>query len=313
MTLQLMDEYFHDRVRIETRTRTRMQARVTFTTDLQGPPEAGHGGGVTAMLLETVRLFENESGGGSPLPSPMRIDVALHREIPLEIPLAAKVEPRAAGWHSQLWREDRLCAEATVFPIGEAPPSVSAETRRRWEDSNQRTDELPGYEFCLACGLRNSRGAQVRFKYNEAMVWKHLRPQAHFRCADGGLFPGYLCIVADEIGWWLGALRAGECGLTSRVTMHLGLPVAFGIPLLVLGDRSAVTASDTKGRMWHAQAAIVTPNWDPVATAEVQFAASRAFTKVMLPGFLPAQDPAALRHLFPRFVAPPKACDAPRG
>jgi hypothetical protein len=312
MTLQPMDDYFHDRVWVETRTPDRMQARVTFTADLQGPPEAGHGGGVTAMLLELVGVFRDEPGGGSPLPRPMRIDVALHREIPLEIPLTAEVMTASCGWHSRLWREDRLIAEATVSPVAEALSPVPPEMRQRWEDSHRQADELPGYAFCLACGLRNPRGAQVRFNYNDALVWKRLQPQAHFRCADGSLFPGYLCIVADEIGWWLGALRAGECGLSNRVTVRLGLPVAYGVPLLVLGDRSTVTASDTKGRMWQAQAAILTPNWAPVVTAEVQFAASRAFTKIMLPGFLSAEDPAALRRLFPRSATPPNASDAPK-
>ena len=180
------------------------------------------------------------------------------------------------------------------------------ETRRRWEDSHRRAYEVPGYEFCLACGRRNARGAQVRFDYNDELVWKHLQPQAHFRSADGSLFPGYLCIVADEIGWWMGALRQGECGLSNRVTVCLGRPVAYGEPLLILGDRSAVTASDAKGRVWHTQAAIVTSDWTPVATAEVQFAGSRAFTKVMLPKFLPDEDPAALHRVFPRYAAPPR-------
>jgi hypothetical protein len=44
-----------------------------------------------------------------------------------------------------------------------------------------------------------------------------------------------------------------------------------------------------------------------VATAEVQFAGSRAFTKVMLPKFLPDEDPAGLHRAFPRYAAPPRA------
>jgi len=313
MTLPPMEDYFRDRVRIEARTPDRMRASVTFTADLQGPPEAGHGGGVTAMLFEMVRLFRNEGGGAGPMPRPVRIDVALHREVPLETPLAAEVVPAEGGWHSRILRDERPLAEAVVS-AGEGPlPPVGPETRRRWEDSHRRAHEVPGYEFCLACGLRNARGAQVRFDYNDALVWKRLQPQAHFRSADGSLFPGYLCIVADEIGWWMGALRQGECGLSTRVTVCLGRPVAYGEPLLILGDRSAVTASDTKGRVWHTRAAIVTSDWTPVATAEVQFAGSRAFTKVMLPKFLPGEDPAALHRVFPRYAAPPDAPESTTG
>ncbi|MBI2162725.1 MAG: hypothetical protein HYU32_01075, partial [candidate division NC10 bacterium] len=46
MTLEPMEDYFRDRVQIETRDAERMRASVTFTPDLQGPPGAGHGGGV---------------------------------------------------------------------------------------------------------------------------------------------------------------------------------------------------------------------------------------------------------------------------
>ncbi len=313
MTLQPMEDYFDDRVRIERRTPDRMQASLTFTADLQGPPEAGHGGGVTAMLFQMVRLFRGERSGASSMPRPVRIDVALHREVPLETPLRAEVEAGEGGWHSRILREDRPIAEAVVSGVEGPLPPMTPEMRRRWEDSSRQAHEVPGYEFCLACGLRNSRGAQVRFDYNDALVWKRLQPQAHFRCADGSLFPGYLCIVADEIGWWMGALRQGECGLSNRVTVCLGRPVAYGVPLLILGDRSAVTAADTKGRIWRTQAAIVTSDWAPVATAEVQFAGSRAFTKVMLPRFLPGEDPDALRRVFPRYAAPPDASESAGG
>ena len=47
MTLQPMEDYFRDQVRIEARTPDRMRASLTFTSDLQGPPEAAHGGGAT--------------------------------------------------------------------------------------------------------------------------------------------------------------------------------------------------------------------------------------------------------------------------
>ena len=303
MTLQPMDDYFHDRVRIETRTSDRMQASVIFPADLQGPPEAGHGGGVTAMLFELVRLFRDEQGGAAPIPRPVGIDVALHREVPLETPLAAEVRTAEGRWHSRILRNDRPIAEAVVSALEQPLPPVVPELRRQWQDSNQQAEEVPGYEFCLACGFRNARGAQVRFDYNQALIWKHLQPQAHFRGADGNLFPGYLCIVADEIGWWMGALRQGECGLSNRVHVRLGRPVPYGVSLLVLGDRSAVTASDPKGRIWQTRAFIVTSDWTLVATADVQFAGSRAFTRVMLPRFQTARNPAALSRVFPRYAA----------
>ena len=294
-----MEEYFRDRVRIEAREAEGMRATVTFTPDLQGPPEAGHGGGVTGMLFEMIRLFRGERGGDVRVPRPVKIEAVLHREAPLEVPLQATVVPMEGGWVSRILRGDRPIAEAEVRPMAGPLAPPAPEVRREWERSREEAYAVPGYEFCLACGLRNPRGVQVRFDYNDRLVWKRLVPQPHFRCADGSLFPGYLCIVGDEIGWWLGALRQGECGLSNRVTVCLGPPVAHGVPLLILGVRSAVTTSDPKGRVWQTRATIVTLDWQPVATAEVQFAGSRAFTKVMLPGFVPGGDRAAVERAFP--------------
>ena len=300
--LQPMQDYFRDRVAIQARDPDRMRASVTFTPDLQGPPGAGHGGGVAAMLFELVRVFQEEGAGALRLPRPLRIEAVLHRELPLGLPLPAEVVVTEGGWRSRILREERPLAEAEVRPLEVPLPSLPASVRREWEISRGQAHEVPGYEFCLACGLRNVRGAQIRFDYTDTLVWKRLLPQAHFHCADGSLFPGYLCIVCDEIGWWLGALRQGECGLSNRVTVCLGPPVAHGIPLLILGVRSAVTTSDPKERVWQTHATVVTPDWSPVATAEVQFAGSRAFTKLMLPGFLPDGDSGALRRVFPRYA-----------
>lgn len=301
-TLQPMEDYFRDRVEIQARDPDRMRASVTFTPDLQGPPGAGHGGGVAAMLFEVVRIFQGEGAGALRIPRPVRIETVLHREVPLGVPLPAEVVATDGGWRSRILRGERPLAEAEVRPLEAPLPSLLSGVRREWELLKGQAHEVPGYEFCLACGLRNVRGAQIRFDYNDTLVWKHLQPQAHFLCADGTLFPGYLCIVCDEIGWWLGALRQGECGLSNRVTVCLGPPVARGMPLLVLGARSAVSTSDPKERVWQTQAAVVTQEWNPVATAEVQFAGSRAFTRMMLPGFLPDRDPDALRRVFPRYA-----------
>jgi hypothetical protein len=62
--------------------------------------------------------------------------------------------------------------------------------------------------------------------------------------------------------------------------------------------------------VWQTQSAIVTLDWQPVATAEVQFAGSRAFTKVMLPGFLPGGDRTAVERVFPTAKAMREALEA---
>jgi hypothetical protein len=297
-----MEDYFRDCVRLEAREADRLRATVVFPPDLQGPPAVGHGGGVTAMLFELARIFQEERGGAVRIPRPVRIEAILHREVPLETPLQAEVVAGQDGWRCRILKGEAPLAEAEVRARAEPPALPSPGLRREWEASRENAQRVPGYEFCLACGLRNPRGVQVRFRYSDTVVWEDLRPQPHYYGTDGSLFPGFLCIVGDEIGWWLGALRQGECGLSNRVMLCLGDPVARDLPLLVLGGRSTVVSSDPKGRIWRSQATVVSAGWRPVASVEVQFAGSRAFTKAMLPGFLPGDDPAAIRRAFPRYA-----------
>jgi hypothetical protein len=304
--VQSMEDYLRGRLTLEAQRTDFLRARVSFPPDLQGPPEAGHGGGITSMLFELVRLIEGERGGAIRVPRPVRVQVALHRELPLDTVLDAEAERTPGGWHSRILHEGRPIAEAEVCPETRPLQPPPPEVRRDWEDSQVVAHEVPGYEFCLGCGFSNPRGAQIRFNFNELVVWKRLAPQAHFRSADGSLFPGYLCIVCDELGWWLGALRQGECGLSNRVVVCLGEPVGSDVPLLAVGARSAVVASDKKGRVWQTAVAIVTPEWKPVATAEVQFVGSRAFTKIMLSRFLPGNDPSAIRRAFPKYERQPE-------
>jgi len=153
----------------------------------------------------------------------------------------------------------------------------------------------------VGCGLKNPRGAQVRFDYNDAWMWKRLIPQAHFRTADGTLVPGYHAIVGDELGWWLGAVQQGECGLSSRLSLTLCPAIPHGTPLIAVGNRRALTTNDPKGCIWRAPVTILTEEWQPVAAAEVQFAGSRAFTRMMLPRFLWDADRTALQRVFPRY------------
>jgi hypothetical protein len=138
---------------------------------------------------------------------------------------------------------------------------------------------------------------------DDDFVWKALRPQAHFRCEDGALFPGYLIIVGDELGWWMGALQQGECGLSSRLAVTLGASVKHGAPLLALGSRAAVRTTDPKRRFWQTRGMILAGDWQPVAAADVEFAGSRAFSKGMLPLFIAGtdSDAASLRRTFPRY------------
>jgi hypothetical protein len=301
MTHQSMQDYLRERLKVELLKLDRLRAVATFSPDLQGPPEAGHGGGAAALLFEMIRMVAGERGGEAVLPRPVRIEVVLHRQIPLGAPLRAEVTSGGGVWHSRLLQDERPIVEAEVGPSTAPLAAPAAELHRAWDAARGSAFTVPGYEFCLGCGFRNPRGAQVRFEYDDEFVWKRLSPQRHFRCDDGSIFLGYHIIVSDELGWWMGALRQGECGLSSRLVVTLGDAVPYGTSLLALGPRAAVRTSDPKGRIWQAQAFIVTPDWRPVAAAEVEFAGSRAFSKVMLPCFMVGEDRESLRRAFPRY------------
>ncbi len=296
-----MDVFLHELIKVEDRSRDRLTATLCYPPTLQGPPESGHGGGTTAILFELARMLCGEAEGRSLIPRPVQIDVTLHRAMPLETTLSADVVATEEGWRSRIAREGRLIAEAEIRSDFGPLPALPAEDRRTWEASLEMAFPVPAYEYCLGCGLKNPRGAQVRFDYNDAWMWKRLAPQVHFRSADGTLVPGYHAIVGDELGWWLGAVRQGECGLSSRISLTLGPVIPHGTPLIAVGSRRALTTDDPKGRIWQVPVAILTEDWQPVAAAEVQFAGSRVFTRMMLPRFLWDADRTALQRVFPRY------------
>jgi hypothetical protein len=247
-----------------------------------------------------IRMVAGERGREAALPRPLRLEVAFHHPLPLETRLRAEVEAGADVWQSRILMDERPLIDATLRP-GQPFAPLAPALHRAWTASPAGTP-VPRYEWCLACGRSNPRSARLRFEYTEDLVGQRLDPPSSFRSRDGSLALGYFCIVGDELGWWLGALRQGECGLSSRLTVTIGTPVRFGTALLALGARAAVGSADAKGRLWNTQAAILTADGNPVATAEVQFAGSRAFTRTMLPCFILGDELPAVQRAFPRYA-----------
>jgi hypothetical protein len=296
--MEPMEFYFRERVGVDRADPPGLAATVSFPADLQGPPDTGHGGAVTAMLLELVRLYLDARGDADVLEAPVSMEVCLHRALPLDTAVQGEAAPGEGGWRSRLSWRDRPFAEATVRPAEEVPAPPEG-VRAAWAGAPSGGELVPAYAFCLGCGVQNPRGAQVRFQYDDAWMWRSLAPQPHFRCQNGRLFPGYLAIVCDELGWWLGALRQGECGVSNRLSLTLA-PAAHGVPLLALGPRRLVASVDPKGRMWRAETFILGADGQPIAAASVQFVGGPAFTRLMLPGFLSQDDRAAVERAFPR-------------
>jgi hypothetical protein len=295
------DEYLRARLKVELLKLKSLRATLVLPSDLQGPPAAGHGGGAAALLLEMIRMVVGERGGEAVLPRPLRLAVVFHHALPLALPLRAEVNATDGGWQGRILHGEKLLIAADLQAAADWAPI--ARDLPRLAGARESGLPVPRYEWCLACGRSNPRGAQLRFLYSDAALWQQLTPPAGFRARDGSLALAYLCIVGDELGWWLGALRQGECGLTSRLTVTLGAPIRFGAPLLAVGARSAVRSADPRGRFWETDGVIVGGDGKPVAHASVQFAGSRAFTKTMLAGFIQGEELAAVQHAFPRYAA----------
>ena len=297
-SLEPAEQYFRNRVEHLSISGDRLEAQLAFPADLEGPPDTSHGGAVSAMLLELVRLFLEQQNSAADLGPAMEMEVLLHRGLPLETAVQAEVQAGATAWRSRLLRDGRAVAEATIRPL----PGVAAPTSGGLfpgASAVENSEAVPAYESCFGCGVRNARGLQVRFRYTPEWLWQHVTPQAHFRSADGTLFPGYLLVLCDELGWWLGALHAGECGVSNRLILQVS-PAPPG-RLLAVGSRSRVQGTDPRGRLWQTEAAVFGSNGQTVATARVQFVSSAAFTRLMLPRFRGMDDGGTVARVFPRY------------
>lgn len=285
----------------------RFTARLEFPDDLQGPPGAGHGGAVSAAVMLAAGALLQRRGEGVRHLLPLTTTMALHRELPLEVPVEveAALDPAAGDrgpCRVAFRRGDVISVEGVALagpqPLPVADPDVAAECLRRAGDRFV----LPGVEYCLACGLKNPRGLRLRFDCNDEFVWKRLSPPPHFGAGEGTLGPAFAHIVLDEIGWWVGALRFGECGVTNHLVVTLLAPLPAGRPLLVVARRADVEPMDRKGRIWKGRAQIADEGGEPLALAEVVFAGSRAFSKAMMPAFLAGSEAAEVRRVFPQHV-----------
>jgi hypothetical protein len=291
-------------------------ARVVVPSALQGPPRIGHGGAVASILLELAGRPGGRTDVAAP-PHARRLDVALARRTPLDAPLraaAARAEDGAGAARIEA-PDGALLAEATLRDLsapdaGAALEPPRADDLRRWEASTALASEVPETAMCLVCGRRNPRGLRARLDYDDAFVWKRLDPPDHFYDAAGRLGDGLGLIALDEIGWWLGALAARECGVSTRLAVTLaGEPAARGAPLLLIGSRADTAAGEARARRLRSRAWLLAgppgppgapvASWRAVATAEVTFAASRAFTRSMVGGLFDPGDREAVRRIFP--------------
>lgn len=275
-----------------------VEGEVTFTPDLQGPPGRGHGGGVTAACFRVAAEVLGQPHGAVARALPLGVTMALKDEFPLGAAVRVEAEGSADGaCLVRLSGPKGVIAEATGGPCS-APAPDPQPARARWEATRQASRTVPGTEGCLACGSENPRGLFMRLEYNDEFIWKVLTPRPHFQNGDGTAFWGVAPIVLDEIGWWLGALQAQEFGVTNIVEVAIHRPIPAG-DLIVLGRRADL--QQLNKRTWRAPAVLMDPAWNVLASAEVEFAASRAYARLLMPAFATPRDQEVLRGIFPKY------------
>lgn len=262
---------------------------VRFARDFQGFPGTVHGGAVGALFHRLT----------VPRP-PAALELALRRGVPTETSLDLSTGSVGRAARLSLTLEGRVLAEATVTRAV-VPPPDPAPVLTAWAAGPRReVQELPGTATCLACGAANPLGLQVRFLHDGRFLWREYLPRSAYRAPDGAAHPALAVLMLDELGWWLGALEQGECGVTTEVRVVLYRSLPFG-PLCVLGDRQAVRpGDDPRGRYCQAEGFLLTAEGALLAHGRVTFAGSRAYTRRLLQPFLETTAPEVLFRLFPR-------------
>jgi hypothetical protein len=263
------------------------RGRVTFPRDFQGFPETVHGGAVAGLFYRVT----------TPQP-PVHLRMELSRSVPTETPLALTTGSQGTLARLALAQADRRLAEATLSRDDVPPPDARA-ALAAWREGTPARGEVPGTATCVACGSASPLALGLRFRFNDRLLWREHTPRDGYRAADGSLHPVAVTIALDELGWWLGALAQGECGVTTEVELTVYRPIPFG-PVVVLGDRAAVTFDDDpRGRYCRASGVVVSADGDVVAAGRVRFAGSRAYTKRLLQPFLETTDAEVFCRFFP--------------
>jgi hypothetical protein len=264
------------------------RGRVRFPRDLQGFPGTVHGGAVAALCYRIT----------TPRP-PVTLRMNLRRGVPVETALRLTTGSAGAVARLALAHEGRPIAEASLSREATGLPDPAPVLAAWRERAACAESETPGTATCVACGSANPVGLQVRFLCNQGLLWRHYTPRAGYRAADGSLHAALATIMLDELGWWLGALTQGECGVTTEVAITVFRPLPFA-PLLVLGDRASVRpGDDPRGRYCQATGFLLTPEGELLAVGDVRFAGSRAYTRRLVEPFLETTDTEMLFRLFP--------------
>lgn len=269
------------------------KAQLTLAATLQGFPETAHGGGVLAAFDLIAARWINAAGAAR------MVKAQIQRTIPLKTSLPLTVEASAAMVALTLGDGGKSLARCRVSRgVTEGMLPLNG-----WTGPPRKSLGLPTARGCLACGSENPIGLRVRLRFDDRWVWAEYRPSETYRAADGRIAPALFTVLLDEMAWWLGAVATGEAGVTTDIHVTLHRPThPFGEPLLAVGPRDRVAVTDEKGHFWRTETAVLTADGTLLASGAIVFAASRVYSKRLVPQLLKTNPPESLRPIFPSHV-----------
>ncbi len=269
------------------------KGQLTLAATLQGFPETAHGGGVLAAFDLTAARTMNAPGAAR------LVTAQILKTIPLQTSLPLRVEASGQDVALTLGDDGKPLARCRVtLGATEATPPLNG-----WSGPPGKSLGFPTARGCLACGSENPIGLRVPLRFDDRWVWAEYRPSETYRAADGGIAPALFTVLLDEMAWWLGALATGEAGVTTDIHVALHRPAhPFGEPLLAVGPRDRVAATDEKGHFWRTETAVLTADGTLLAWGAIVFAGSRVYSKRLVPRLLKTNPPESLRPIFPTHV-----------
>ena len=262
------------------------RGRLRAPRAMQSWPGIVHGGAVVALLDAAARSIGVARG-------PRVLEGRLTASLPLETDLAVAAEPWEDGVTLTVLGDGHVLSSGTIRPRA-APVGDDV----CWPGGG-RGEALPMSDHCLACGAVNPLGLHARLRFDATGVWTHLTPGPGWLGADGDVEPAVAPVLLDEVAWWLGALVAGEGGLTNRIDVTLLTSAIPAGPLVAAGRLADVTPIDRKRTFWRAACALMTPAGALLATGSVVFRGGAEYSRLQMEYFRARTDRAVFRRMFP--------------
>ena len=127
-------------------------------------------------------------------------------------------------------------------------------------------EQVPGDNYCFACGKENPIGLHLNFKIEDDKFVAEKELSRKYQSFTGIVHGGIVTTLLDEaMGGYLVAL--GKKGVTARISVRYRKPTPVGEPLKIIGWQDS-----SRGRFIDMKAKIVLPDGSVSAEGEARMA-----------------------------------------